>query len=179
MSDQYTISAVSTQTRDYQANGKNLRVYYVKLDGVQPKEGVQAFELHQLQSSKPPEQGHRIDVKTFQEGDYQGAPFVKIIKDFAGRQGASPGGGQGSDERGESIERQVAAKVAGKMATDTADPAGLGAVLVISNFEAYFDAVLAKIKGGPAQQTLNGGEVPADMAELTPAAAAPDESIPF
>ncbi len=184
MSEQYTISAVS----DHTVEDGDYRIYYVKLSEAQPKEGVQAFELVQKKASNAPKAGQTIDVKTFSEGTRDGKPTVKIIKDWdaiKARQASSGGrqSSQGSDERGESIERQVAAKVAGEMAIGTSDPAK-GPVFVVSNFEAYFDAVLAKIKGQPAQQTLNGGggEVPADTRDMAPAATAStadDASLPF
>lgn len=174
----YTISAVSEHTVD----DGDFRIYYVRLQEAQPKEGVQAFEVHQKRATGAPKQGQTLEVKAFQEGTRDGKPYVKIIKDWdAIKAKQASGGGQssGGDERGESIERQVAAKVAGEMAIGTPDPSGLGAVLVISNFEAYFDAVLRKIKGGSAQSVNGGGEVPADTDGLQPAATAADESIPF
>ena len=176
MSEQYTISAVSPQTTD----DGDFRIYYLKLNEAQPKEGVQAFELVQKQTSKPPKAGQTIEVKTFQEGTRDGKPFVKIIKDWdaiKARQ-ASGGGGSshgGSDERGESIERQVAAKVAGEMAAATPID-GLGPVAMVSNFEGFFDAVIAKIKGTPQAAQNGGGEVPADMTGLPASAPVSDDS---
>lgn len=93
MANTYTVAAVSPQTRDYGEGSKANRVYYVKLNEAQPKNGVQAFELHKRQTSKPPEPGHKLDVKTFQEGNFNGKDFVKLILDYGDRGGRSGSGG--------------------------------------------------------------------------------------
>ena len=179
MSEQYTISAVSPQTTD----DGDFRIYYLKLNEAQPKEGVQAFELVQKQTSKAPKAGQTIEVKTFQEGTRDGKPFVKIIKDWDAIKARQASGGgrqssQGSDDRGESIERQVAAKVAGEMAAATPID-GLGPVAMVSNFEGFFDAVIAKIKGAPSAPSTNGGEVPADVSGLPTGPVSDDSQIKF
>ena len=181
MSEQYTISAVSSQTRDYESNGKSNRVYYVKLEGVEADVPSKAFELHQRQTSKAPSAGQSIDVKTFQKGDHEGTPYVKILKDWDAIKAKAGGGSQGSDERGESIERQVAAKVAAEMAcalTHVSEEAQQP-VYLISNFEGFFDAVIAKIQGPPQASRNGGGEVPADMSGLPTGPVSDDSQIAF
>jgi hypothetical protein len=179
VSEQYTISAVSTQTRDYVSNGNANRVYYVKLEGVEADVPSQAFELHQRQTSRAPTSGQKIDVKTFVKGTHDGKPAVKIVKDWDAIKANQAGGGgqssQGSDERGESIERQVAAKVAGLMVASHPVPQ-TGPVGVIANFEEFFNTVLKKIQGGSEASRNGGGEVPADMTGLPTSAPVTDDS---
>lgn len=179
---EYTISAVSEHTVD----DGDYRIYYVRLNETRPKEGVQAFELVQKQASKAPKAGQTILVKTFVEGTRDGKPTVKIVKDWDAIKANQASGGNQSrgrdDATGQSIERQVAAKVAGEMVAGMPLPE-TGAIGVVANFEGFFDAVIAKIQGAPPQQTLNGGggEVPADTTGMQPAAAPADdgEDIPF
>jgi hypothetical protein len=178
VSEQYTISAVSEHTVD----DGDYRIYYVRLNEAQPKEGVPGFEIVQKRASKAPKAGQTILVKTFQEGTRDGKPTVKIVKDWdAIKANQASGGGSshaGSDERGESIERQVAAKAAAEMAAAT--PIGdLGPVAMVSNFEGFFDAVIAKIKGSPQGASTNGGEVPADMTGLPTGPVSDDSQIKF
>lgn len=176
MSEEHTISAVSTQTRDYGDGAKAKRVYYVKLEGVVPKVGVQAFELHKLQTSKPPAVGHKLDVKMFQEGEFSGTPFVKIIQEYKADAPRQQSGGR-DDATGQSIERQVAAKCAAEMAA----AAGGDAPTMVANFEAVFDIVIGKIQAAPQQQLpVATAEVPAETDGLVPAATTADgDDIPF
>jgi hypothetical protein len=175
VSEQYTISAVSEHTVD----DGDYRIYYVRLNEAQPKEGVPGFEIVQKRASKAPKAGQTILVKTFQEGTRDGKPTVKIVKDWDAIKASQASGGgqspQGSDERGESIERQVAAKVAGLMVASHPVPQ-TGPVGVIANFEEFFDTVLKKIQGGSEASRNGGGEVPADMTGLPTSAPVSDDS---
>ena len=180
MQGTYTVTKAQ-QARSYQSKYGDMVVWQVRLDSATTESTDGIFELHKKPGNEP-KPGDTIEVERTQEGEFDGNPFVRLYLAKPPQGGGFSDGGQSrsDDKRGESIERQVAAKVAGEMAVTTPDPGGVGAVLVISNFEAYFDAVLAKIKGGP-QQSLNGGggEVPADMQGLASSPATSDEQIPF
>lgn len=206
MSEQYTISAVSPQTFD----DGDYRVYYVKLAGANPApEGLDHFELTQKPSSKAPEAGQKIDVKTFKEGVRDGRPYVKIIKDWdaikarSNSNSSAGGGGNKSYERSPDHPLNMARAVhngAASMVTQVIEQQlTVGVAEQPQSEQAYWalydrvygqlrqrypQAVLAQADAQSAVQTAQngGGEVPADMTDLAPAvpaASVGDESIPF
>lgn len=193
MGQQHTISAVSEKTREY---GDKI-VYYVRLNEAEADVPSKAFELHKKKTSKPPAEGHRLDVKTFQKGDFQGSPFVKIIQDY--KDAPAGGGGGGGDSKNFDRRPEHPRNESRMIHTSSlsATPGYIEQMLTIGVAEqpktwdeywALVEKVASKLTHSyevamePQQQLpVAGGEVPADTDGLAPAAAAApdDDKIPF
>ena len=182
MNGNYTITKAA-QARTYDSKYGEMVVWKVRLQDVTTERTDGVFELHKKPGNEP-KIGDTLEVERSQEGESpNGEPFVRLFlakPQNAGGGGSYGGGSRSDDQRGESIERQVAAKVAGEMAAavPAQDP-----MVAAANFEGFFDAVLAKIKYGTGTPQLNGsqagGEVPADTRDFVPAPAGVSDDVPF
>jgi hypothetical protein len=196
---EYTIEAVSDQTRPYPSQYGDMVVYWVKLKDTNAEVPAGAFELHKKASSKPPEVGHTVEVERFERGQHNDVPFIRIRPLFR-QQGGRGGGGRGYDDP-ETIARitrshsqEMALRfVAATDAASALNPeetasrdAFLAGVLkpLIDWFDSDVQGAAKSAKGQDGQQPVSfGGEVPADGTGLSngssTAAATADDQIPF
>ena len=196
---EHVITEVGETTRQYKDNYGDKVVYYVRLENVVAETPNQAFELHKQATSKPPEPGHKLDVKRFDKGDHNGVPFVRIYQNFTERSGGSGGSG-GSDnyDRRPEHPRNEARMIHTSALSAAPDYYRLMReenIIAKPEGQQEFWAALRAVAGeltltyksalaglaGPATSPQVAAEVPADTEGLQPAAggAQTDDDIPF
>jgi hypothetical protein len=184
MQGEYKVTKAQ-QARTYQGKYGEMVVWKVRLEDATTEATDGVFELHKKPGNEP-KPGDTLDVERSQQGEFDGAPFVRLFlakpQNAGGGQSYGGGGGRRDDATTESIQRQTASKVAGVLAA-AAGPGQVGMPQVLANFEAAFDTVLTKIQGAQNGASGNGaggqGEIPADTTGLTPAPAGVSDQVPF
>lgn len=137
---EFTIAAVSEQTREFQTNsGHDLIEYKLKLEG----EGDKVFRLNQKPDTDPPAAGQTIDANVTEESSQYGP---KLVKQFA-----NTGGGQGGGDRSAEINRAVAFKGAVEI-TAAQVQGGLDPAQVVPQIEALTAQLLPIVEDSPSAE---------------------------
>lgn len=100
------IREVSSRTRDWEANGKKNRSYYVKIDGDE-----RVFEVARNLDKPAPAVGESFDAD-IEEREHQGTTYYKLKRVYQQQRGNGAGGRSRDPQEQKRIAVQASQKVA-------------------------------------------------------------------